>query len=38
VTKTTIWKGILETLSMGAIAAFVAYIVGDLLEHLILNS
>jgi len=38
VTKTKIWKGILETLTLGAIAAFVAYFVGDLLEHLILNS
>jgi vacuolar iron transporter family protein len=38
VTQTKIWKGILETLSLGAIAAFVAYFVGDLLEHLILNS
>jgi vacuolar iron transporter family protein len=38
VTQTKIWKGILETLSLGAIAAFVAYFVGNFLEHLILNS
>jgi len=38
VTQTKIWKGVLETLLLGAIAAIVAYFVGDLLEHLILNS
>ncbi len=35
VTQTHIGKGILETLVLGAIAAFVAYYVGDVLEHLI---
>jgi VIT1/CCC1 family predicted Fe2+/Mn2+ transporter len=37
VTETTVWKGILETLLLGAIAAAVSYYVGDLLEHLVLN-
>lgn len=36
-TETTIWKGVLETLLLGAIAASVSYYVGDLLEHLVLN-
>ncbi|MEL7123606.1 MAG: VIT1/CCC1 transporter family protein [Bacteroidota bacterium] len=35
VTQTTYWKGILETLILGAIAASVSYFVGDLLEQLI---
>ncbi len=35
VTETTRWKGILETLVLGAIAAAVSYFVGDLLEGLI---
>jgi VIT1/CCC1 family predicted Fe2+/Mn2+ transporter len=35
VTQTTIWKGILETLLLGAIASSVAYYVGNLLEHLL---
>ena len=34
-TQTAIWRGILETLFLGAIAALVAYYVGDLLENLI---
>lgn len=38
VTETKIWKGILETLSLGAIAALVSYFVGDLLEQLILST
>lgn len=38
VTQTKIWKGVLETLLLGAIAAFVAYFVGDILEHIVLNS
>ncbi|MDC8005390.1 VIT1/CCC1 transporter family protein [Aureisphaera galaxeae] len=38
VTETKIWKGVLETLALGAIAAFVAYFVGDLLEQLIVGS
>ena len=37
VTETTVWKGVLETLLLGAIAATVAFYVGDLLEHLITN-
>jgi VIT1/CCC1 family predicted Fe2+/Mn2+ transporter len=37
VTQTTIWKGILETLVLGALAALVAYYVGDFLENWILN-
>ncbi len=35
VTETSVWRGIAETLVLGAIAAFVSYYVGDLLEHLI---
>ncbi|MDN3668508.1 VIT1/CCC1 transporter family protein [Echinicola jeungdonensis] len=35
VTNTNIWKGILETLFLGLIAAVVAYYVGDFLEKLI---
>jgi len=35
VTETSTWKGVLETLVLGAIAAGVAYVVGDLLEHLL---
>ena len=35
VTKSNIIKGILETLILGTLAAFVAYYVGDLLESLI---
>lgn len=37
VNETTIWKGVLETLSLGAIAAAVAYYVGNVLEQLILG-
>ena len=35
VTETSKWKGILETLVLGAIAAIVAYYVGDILEKII---
>ncbi len=35
VTETTIWKGVLETLILGIIAALVAYFVGDVLERII---
>ncbi len=35
VNETVFWKGILETLALGVVAAFVAYFVGDFLEHLI---
>ncbi len=38
ITETPVWKGILETLLLGAIAAAVSYFVGDLLEHLILDN
>ncbi|MBX2828541.1 MAG: VIT1/CCC1 transporter family protein [Flavobacteriaceae bacterium] len=38
VTETKIWKGVLETLALGAIAASVAYFVGDLLEQLIVGA
>jgi VIT1/CCC1 family predicted Fe2+/Mn2+ transporter len=38
VTEATIWKGVLETLLLGAIAALVSYYVGYLLDHLISNS
>jgi VIT1/CCC1 family predicted Fe2+/Mn2+ transporter len=38
VTETTVWKGVLETLALGAIAALVSYYVGDLLEHLVMNA
>lgn len=37
VTKTSIWKGIAETLLLGALAAIVAYFVGDILEQLVLK-
>lgn len=37
VTQTIRWKGILETLALGALAAVVAYFVGDLLEKMILQ-
>lgn len=37
VTQTSIWRGILETLVLGAIAAFVSYFVGDILEGIILG-
>ena len=37
VTSTSILKGILETLILGAIAASVAYFVGDILERMILS-
>ena len=36
VTDTSIWKGILETLILGVIAAVVAYFVGDVLEGIVL--
>lgn len=35
VTQSPVWKGVLETLALGAIAAIVSYFVGDLLEHII---
>lgn len=38
VTETTLWKGVLETVALGAIAALVSYFVGDLLEHLVMNA
>ena len=38
VTETTIWKGVLETLLLGAIAATVAYFVGDVLEQVVMNN
>ena len=37
VTKTSVWKGILETLILGLIAASVAYFVGDVLEGLVMT-
>jgi len=37
VAETSIWKGIIETLLLGALAAIVAYFVGDVLEQLILS-
>ena len=37
VTETTAWKGVLETLSLGAFAAVVAYYVGNVLEQIILG-
>ncbi|MCO6490161.1 MAG: VIT1/CCC1 transporter family protein [Phaeodactylibacter sp.] len=37
VTETSNWKGILETLVLGAIAAGVAYFVGDVLERVIVG-
>ncbi|MBT8255313.1 MAG: VIT1/CCC1 transporter family protein [Bacteroidia bacterium] len=38
VTETKLWKGVLETLALGAIAALVSYYVGDFLEHLVMSS
>ncbi|MGE0773135.1 MAG: VIT1/CCC1 transporter family protein [Cyclobacteriaceae bacterium] len=35
VTQSPVWKGILETLALGAIAAIVSYFVGDALEQII---
>ena len=35
VTQTNIWRGVLETLVLGAIAALVSYYVGDVLEGLV---
>ena len=35
VTQTNVWRGVLETLVLGAIAALVAYYVGDVLEGLV---
>ena len=35
VTQTNAWRGVLETLVLGAIAALVSYFVGDLLEGLV---
>ncbi len=37
VTQTSVWKGILETVVLGGIAAVVAYFVGDFLEQLIVG-
>lgn len=37
VTGTSILKGIAETLILGALAASVAYFVGDILEHIVLS-
>lgn len=37
VTDTSIWKGILETVALGALAAGVAYWVGDVLEKIIVG-
>jgi len=37
VNQTMFWKGILETLLLGGIAALVAYYIGDFLEKLIAN-
>ena len=37
VTETPHWKGVLETLLLGAIAALVSYFVGDLLEHIVMR-
>lgn len=37
VTETSIWKGVLETLALGALAAGVAYWVGDVLERIIVG-
>lgn len=37
VTQTNRWKGILETLALGALAAVVAYFVGDLLESIVMR-
>ena len=38
VTETSRWRGILETLALGVIAAAVSYFVGDFLEHLVRNA
>ena len=38
VTNTSIFKSIVETLTLGAIAASVSYFVGDILEQIILSS
>ena len=35
VTQTNVWRGVLETLVLGAIAALVSYYVGDVLESLV---
>lgn len=35
VTQTNVWRGVLETLVLGAIAALVAYYVGNVLERLV---
>ena len=35
VTETPRWKGVLETLILGALAASVSYLVGDILEKMI---
>ena len=35
VTQTNVWRGVLETLVLGAIAALVSYYVGDILEGLV---
>ncbi|MCB0583916.1 MAG: VIT1/CCC1 transporter family protein [Phaeodactylibacter sp.] len=37
VTETSHWKGILETIILGAVAAGVAYLVGDVLEKVIVG-
>jgi VIT1/CCC1 family predicted Fe2+/Mn2+ transporter len=37
VTQTSRWRGMLETLVLGALAAAVAYYVGNLLEHLVMG-
>lgn len=38
VTETSHWRGILETLALGIIAAAVAYFVGDFLESIVRNA
>ena len=35
VTQTNVWRGVLETVVLGAIAALVSYFVGDVLESLV---
>ncbi len=35
VTQTSVWRGVLETVVLGAIAALVSYFVGDVLEGLV---
>ena len=37
VAQINVWKSIIETLVLGAIAAVVAFYVGDVIEHLLLN-